>query len=58
METKLTGKKLVITVDLIDPKESSTGKSLIVYSSGGFLATTAQVNGKPVKINLTAIIAK
>jgi hypothetical protein len=48
---------LIIAIPIqAQPSTSSTGKSLIVATTGGFTATTVQVNGKPVKINVTAII--
>jgi len=57
IETKLTGKKLTITVDINStPTLSSTGKSLVVASSHGNQATAIMVQGKPVMIGLNAFI--
>lgn len=50
------GNKLVIEVDLGEPRPSSSGKTEIVYTSGGFAATTAQVDGRPVKVSITATV--
>lgn len=56
MKTTLKGNKLVIEVELT-PKEqrklSSTGKSRIAFSSGGFASI-----GKDLKVNLTVISPK
>lgn len=52
METKLIGNKLTITIALEDEKKarpSSTGKSKILFTTGGF----ARVEG--VRVNLTVI---
>ena len=38
------------------PHPSSTGKTLIVASSGGNIATAATVNGKPVIVGFNAYI--
>jgi hypothetical protein len=56
MKTSLKGNKLVIEVTLTKEEErrlSSTGKSRIAFSSGGFTAI-----GKDLKINLTVISPK
>lgn len=57
MTAKIEGTNLVITIPMnATPVTSSTGKSKIVASTGGFMATTVSVQGQPVKVNLTAII--
>jgi hypothetical protein len=38
------------------PTPSTSGKTLLVATSHGIMATTAQVNGKPVKISVNAMI--
>jgi len=51
VKTQLNGKKLTIELELSsNPQPSSTGKTLIVYSSGGFAA----IDGG-YKINITII---
>lgn len=48
--------KLTIEVELGEPRMSSSGKTDIVYTSGGFVATGAQADGRPVKISITATV--
>ena len=47
---------LVVRVPLIDPRPSQSGKTAIVASTSGFMATSATVNGQPVKVSLNATI--
>ena len=62
METRIVeegGKKLlVVKIELQTPVRSKggTGPNLVIASSGGFSQTSAQLDGKPVKVNLTAIV--
>ena len=56
MEVVIKGGKMVVTIDVTEARMSSTGKTMIVASTGGFTGTTATVNGKPVSVNLTATI--
>jgi hypothetical protein len=50
-------KTLTIVLPLNEtPAPSSTGKTLVVATSGGNFPTTAQVNGKPVVIGVNAYI--
>ena len=59
MATKVTikGKKLTIEVDINDPLElSKSGKTKLLFSSRGNLATEASYEGKPVTIGLNAWI--
>jgi ABC-type uncharacterized transport system YnjBCD ATPase subunit len=53
--TKLDGNKLTIVIDDItkDLKPSSTGKSMLVASTGGALAIPAKVDGLKLALNLT-----
>ena len=53
MDIKLDGQKFTITGELEAPRPSSTGKSLIVYTSGGFVLTA-----DGLRVNLTIIKAK
>jgi hypothetical protein len=49
------GTQLVIKIDMQDPKPSkSTGKTMIVASTGGNVPTTLQHNGKTIMLGLTA----
>ena len=57
METTLENGILTIQIPVNDPpRPSSSGKTLIVATSGGNQPTTATVNGKPVTIGLNAYI--
>ena len=42
----------------ISPRTSASGKSLVVASSGGNIATGAIYDGKPVIIGLNAYVKK
>lgn len=48
--------ELVIRIPLQSPRPSASGKTLVVATSGGNQATTAQVNGKPITIGVNAYI--
>lgn len=57
MNARIEGKKLIIEVDLNEtPTPSASGKTLVVASSHGNVATTAKVGGKVVTIGLNAYI--
>lgn len=58
MKTEIKDGNMIITIPMEKPTPSSTGKSLIVASSHGAVKTDAIVNGKPVKVNISAFIAK
>ena len=48
---------LHITIPLADvPTRSSTGKSMIVASTGGFQRTDAKVGGTAVSVSVNAIV--
>ena len=54
---EIKGNKLVITLDLNDhPTLSSTGKSYLIASSGGWQRTDAKLGDQTVSINVTANI--
>lgn len=48
--------ELVIRLPLQEPTRSASGKTMVVGSSHGGVATTAAIDGKPVKVNVTAWI--
>ncbi len=50
MDVKIVGNKAIITVELHEPRPSSTGKTNIVYTSGGFKAA----NGS-LRVNITIV---
>lgn len=56
MKVEVKGKKLLIEIDIEEPKPSSSGKTLVIASSRGNAVTDATVNGKPVIIGLNAYI--
>jgi hypothetical protein len=58
MTAKIEGKTLVLTVDLQEPAPSASGKTLVVASTHGNVATTCTINGKPVTIGLNAYIRR
>lgn len=58
MNVKIDGNKLVIECELPAQAElSKSGKSLNVVSTGGFVPTTASFKGKPIRINVNAIVS-
>lgn len=56
MKVVIEKNELVIRIPMQNPTPSKTGKTLIVASTGGNVATTATVDGKPVIIGLNAYI--
>ncbi len=58
MKAEIKGNQLVITIDMQEPAPSASGKTMVVASSHGNQATTAQVNGQPVTIGLNAYIKR
>ena len=55
-EVQIRDNKLCIEIDLESPTPSSSGKTLVVASTHGNVATTVEVDGKPVTIGLNAYI--
>jgi len=58
MKVEIKDNKLFIEIDLETPTPSKSGKTLVVASTRGNMATTAQVDGKPVTIGLNAYIKR
>lgn len=58
MEAKIENNELVIRIPLEKPHASSSGKTLIVASTGGNVQTDVEVDGKPVFVGLNAYIKK
>ena len=58
MEAKIENGKLIIILDVTTPRPSASGKTLVVATSSGNKATTANVDGKPVIIGVNAYIQK
>lgn len=53
---KVVGKTIVITLPLREPELSSSGKNLIVASTGSFTETEAVIQGKKVRVAANCII--
>jgi len=58
MKATIKDNMLIIEIPMNPPRPSATGKTLVVASSGGNIATTAQIDGKPVTIGLNAYIRR
>ena len=57
MKVEVKDKELIITLPLFNPpRPSSTGKTLVVAGTGGFQASTAVLNGKPISISVNAVV--
>ena len=57
MTVTLEGMELVIRIQLETPRPSKSGKTLVVATSGGNVATGAIIQGKPIIVGLNAYIA-
>ena len=59
MDAEIKGNMLIVTIELeAVPRPSSTGKTLVVSTTGGFKKTTATVNGKQVSVAVNAVIPR
>jgi hypothetical protein len=58
MDVKIENGKLIISIELQDPTPSASGKTLVVASTHGNMATQCVINGKNVVIGLNAYIKK
>ncbi len=58
MEAKIENGKLIIIIDLQEPTPSASGKTLVVATTHGNVATQCLVDGKNVVIGLNAYIKK
>ncbi|MBI5731057.1 MAG: hypothetical protein HY963_07965 [Ignavibacteriales bacterium] len=58
MEVKIENGKLIISIDLQEPTPSASGKTLVVATTHGNVATKCLVEGKNVIIGLNAYIKK
>lgn len=56
MKAEIKNGKLIIEIDVQKPTPSKSGKSLVIATTSGNVATTATVDGKPVTIGLNAYI--
>lgn len=58
MEVKIENGKLIIILDLQPPTPSASGKTLVVASTHGNMATNCEIDGKKVIIGVNAYIKK
>ncbi len=49
---------LIIDIPIQQPRLSKTGNTMIIAGTGGFVQTGLEVEGKPVKLSVNAIIPK
>ena len=56
MKVAIENNELVIRIPMCEPRPSSSGKTLVVATTGGNQTTTALVQGKPFIIGLNAYI--
>jgi hypothetical protein len=58
MDVKIENGKLIISIELQDPTPSASGKTLVVATTHGNMATDCMIDGKKVIIGLNAYIKK
>lgn len=58
MDVKIEDGKLVISIELQEPTPSASGKTLVVATTHGNMATELMIQGKKVVIGLNAYIKK
>jgi len=58
LEAKIEDGKLIVTIELNEPRASASGKTLIVASSHGSKPTEAMVDGKVVVVGVNAYLRK
>lgn len=58
MDVKIENGKLHISIDMQEPTPSASGKTLVVASTHGNMATDCVVDGKNLVIGLNAYIKK
>lgn len=52
IKTEIKNNTLIISIPLQEPTPSASGKTLVVASTHGNMATTAKIEGKPVIIGV------
>lgn len=57
LNVSVVGGNLVVTIP-ISPRPSTSGKSTLVASTGGYQLSTATHDGKAIKVSLNAIVGK
>ncbi|MFA5010525.1 MAG: hypothetical protein WC644_01105 [Ignavibacteria bacterium] len=58
MEAKIENGKLIIAIDMQEPTPSASGKTLVVATTHGNVATDVMIDGKNLVIGLNAYIKK
>lgn len=58
MKVTIEKNELVIRLPLIEPKPSTSGKTLIVATSGGTVKTGVTHKGKEITVGVNAFIKK
>lgn len=59
MKAEIKDKKLVIEIDLVTPRPSASGKTLVVATTAGNVRLPdCLVDGRPVTLGLNAYIPK
>ena len=56
MNVEIKGNKLVIEIDMQAPTPSSSGKTLVIATTHGNVATECMIDGQPLTIGLNAYI--
>ena len=56
MKVTIKDSVLTIEIDTQKPTPSASGKTLVVASTGGFVKTQAQVDGKEVSVSVNATV--
>jgi len=56
VSVKVDGNNLVITVPMHTPRPSTSGKTMIVASTGGFKKTEAVSGNKTISVSVNATI--
>jgi len=56
MKVEVKNGKLIIEMDLQEPRPSRSGKTLVVATTSGIVKTAAEANGKPINLGVNAFI--
>ena len=57
MKAEIKNGKLIITMELMNPTPSKSGKTLVIATTHGNQPSTCQVKGQVVKIGVNAYIS-
>jgi hypothetical protein len=57
MQAKIQDNRLIIAIDLIQPpRESASGKTLVVATTGGFEVSDVEQDGSTISVSVNATI--